>query len=369
MVREMMRYHTRNLTDPQACTARARELLAFLVEAVPAGQGAYAGLLKEEQDRLAQVKDSYIFHEHLEENNEPVYFHEFARRAEQAGLQFLGEADVASMFVRRIPPAVQATLAKLGGDVIGREQYLDFFTNRMFRQTLLVRREVALRREVAPEHLAPFRISSRARPVSERADLHSDRVEEFRSSPSVSVSTGHAVSKSALAYLGEVWPRSVPFEELQVTARARLAGNAVVVQDAAGYARDTRLLAENLLHAFTANVVQLHVHEPSFVTEPGERPRASGLARYQAGERSQVTNARQELVNLDPLSCHLLRHLDGTRDRAALVDVLARVVAENNIVLHRYGRPVSDPGLLHDVLGQELESNLRRLGRSALLVG
>src|SRR5262245_53256894 len=138
MVREMMRYHTRNLTDPRACTAQARELLGFLVEAVPAGQGAYAGLLREEQERLAQAKDSYIFHEHLEENNDPVYFHQFAQRAEQAGLQYLGEADVGSMFVRRIPPAVQATLAKLGGDVIGREQYLDFFTNRMFRQTLLV---------------------------------------------------------------------------------------------------------------------------------------------------------------------------------------------------------------------------------------
>jgi methyltransferase-like protein len=273
------------------------------------------------------------------------------------------------MFLRRIPPAVQVTLNKLGGDVIGREQYLDFFINRMFRQTLLARREVALRREITPENLAPFRLSSRARPVSARADLHSDRVEEFRSSPTVSVSTGHPISKSALACLSDVWPRSVPFEELQVRARARLAGDAVVVQDAAGYARDTRLLAENLLHAFTANVVQLHVHEPAFVTEPSERPRASGLARYQAARGTFVTNARQELVQLEPLSCHLLRHLDGTRDRAALAEVLARGVAENNIVLHRHGRPVSDPGLLRDALAQELESNLRRLGRSALLVG
>jgi methyltransferase-like protein/SAM-dependent methyltransferase len=369
MVREMMRYHTRNLSDPQTCTAQARELLAFLVEAVPAGQGAYAGLLKEEQDRLAQTKDSYIFHEHLEENNEPVYFHQFAERAERAGLQYLGEADIASMFVRRIPPAVQTTLAKLGGDVIGREQYLDFFTNRMFRQTLLVRREVTLRREIGPEQLVPFRIASRARPVSERADLHSDRIEEFRTSPAVSISTGHPISKSAFAYLGEVWPQSVPFDELQATARARLVGNAVVVQDTAAYAHDTRLLAESLLHAFTANVVQLHVHEPSFVTEPSERPRASGLARYQAGEGTRVTNTRQELVNLDLLTCHLVRHLDGTRDRAALVEILVQAVAENNIVLQRYGRPVTDPGLLRDVIAQELDSNLRRLGRTALLVG
>jgi hypothetical protein len=44
-------------------------------------------------------------------------------------------------------------------------------------------------------------------------------------------------------------------------------------------------------------------------------------------------------------------------------------VAENNMVLQRFGRPVTDPGVLRDVLAQELESNLRRLGRSALLVG
>jgi methyltransferase-like protein/2-polyprenyl-3-methyl-5-hydroxy-6-metoxy-1,4-benzoquinol methylase len=367
MVREMMRYHTRGDSDPPTCTARARDLLAFLIGSVPEGKAVYGQFLKEELERIKPCKDSYVFHEHLEEVNEPVYFHEFAQRAARHGLQYLAEADVRSMLPQRFGPEVAGTLDRLGDDVIGREQYLDFLNNRMFRQTLLCHREVSLLRQLRPEQIAAFDIASRARPVAPVPDVQSDKVEEFRGPSGVIASTGHAVSKMAFVHLAETWPASVPFDTLQATARARLAGDAVVVQDAAAYARDTLLLSQNLLQAFTAGVVDLRVHSPRLDTEPGERPRAGALARRQARDGDRVTNARQELVQLDPLSRHLLRGLDGTRDRPALVDFLAREILQLNVVVERHGRPVRDPDRLRAVLDRELDANLRRLARSALL--
>jgi methyltransferase-like protein/cyclopropane fatty-acyl-phospholipid synthase-like methyltransferase len=368
LVRDLMRYHTRTLTDPQTSTTEARDLLAFLVETVPAEHAAYAGFLREEQEWLRHCKDSYVFHEHLEEVNEPVYFHELMGRSAHHGLQYLAEADISTMLTGRLPPHVSAALGRLGGDLLGQQQYLDFLINRTFRQTLLCHQEVPLRRELRPELLPRFHVAARARWASPSLDVQSARVEEFIGPNGVRASTGHAISKMALVHLAQVWPQAVPFDALEVTARARLVGDAVVVQDAAAYARDTRLLAENLLQAFTAAVVELHVHAPRLVTEPGERPRAGALARWQAGQGPLVTNARHQVVNLDPLSCHFLRHLDGSRGHTALVEVLVRAALENGIAVERHGRRVTDPDRLRCLMARELGSNLARLARSGLLV-
>src|SRR5262249_16979314 len=152
---------------------------------------------------------------------------------------YLAEVDVRSMLPQRFGPEVSDALDKLGEDATEREQYLDFLTNRMFRQSLLCHREVPLRRQLSPEPMAAFHLASRAKCVAAVADIQSDRVEAFRGPNGVVASTGHAVSKMAFIHLAEVWPESVSFDSLQATARARLVGEAAVIQDAAAYARDT----------------------------------------------------------------------------------------------------------------------------------
>jgi hypothetical protein len=55
---------------------------------------------------------------------------------------------------------------------------------------------------------------------------------------------------------------------------------------------------------------------------PGERPRASGLARYQAGHGSVVTTLRHRQVTLADAARELLVLADGSRDRAELQALL-----------------------------------------------
>jgi methyltransferase-like protein/cyclopropane fatty-acyl-phospholipid synthase-like methyltransferase len=368
LVRDLMQYYTRQSPDPQTAIAQARDSLAFVIEAVPAALSSYRGLLTEQQNRISKQQDSYLLHDDLEEVNAPLYFHEFVERAARQGLQYLGNAEIDLSTAEHFPPSVNATLSKLGKDVVAREQYLDFLTNRMFRRTLLCDAGVPLCRDLSPDRLPLFQIASQAESVSSPVDIHSGKVEEFRGPNKVSASTGHAISKAALVYLAEIWPRSVSFDDLQVAARARLSGDAVVVQSADAYDRDTRLLAENLLQAFRAGVVELHVYAPRFVTEPGACPLALSLARRQARDGARVPNARQELVDLDPLSADLLRHLDGRHDRPALVERLTHWVVDNHFVLERFGRPVTEPDRLRAILTGELDTKLRWLARSALLV-
>jgi hypothetical protein len=72
----MMRYHTAQFDEPQERIEQARALLAFLVSASH-GIGAYGEMLGLEVERLSQTSDSYLYHEHLEHTNTPLYFHQF----------------------------------------------------------------------------------------------------------------------------------------------------------------------------------------------------------------------------------------------------------------------------------------------------
>ena len=82
MIRDMMRYHSGRFNTPQLRTQQARALLDFLSQSVKQDGSAYSLLLKQELETLKHQADHYLYHEHLEENNEPLYFHQFASRAQ-----------------------------------------------------------------------------------------------------------------------------------------------------------------------------------------------------------------------------------------------------------------------------------------------
>jgi methyltransferase-like protein len=90
---------------------------------------------------------------------------------------------------------------------------------------------------------------------------------------------------------------------------------------------------------------------------------ASPLARLQAATNATVTNRRHRLVALNPFDRLLLPHLDGSRDRAALLDVLMGLAARKVLTVAE-----TDSSEVRAALDAELMASLDRLARSALLV-
>ncbi len=70
---------------------------------------------------------------------------------------------------------------------------------------------------------------------------------------------------------------------------------------------------------------------------------ASPLARLQAVAAPHATNLRHEEVPLGDVDRQLLSQLDGSRDRAALVEMLAELRAKNVLKVEKDGKPISDP--------------------------
>jgi methyltransferase-like protein/SAM-dependent methyltransferase len=354
-IRDMLCFHARRFARPEDRARQARALLDFLAEAAAPEQNAYSRLLEEGLEVFARVDDSYLLHEYLEEVNEPIYFHQFVERAARHGLQYLAEAEVHTMAAWRFPARVAAAVARLSSNFIELEQFLDFVRNRKFRQTLLCHAGVTLGRHVGTERLSGLYVASALKPASPDLDVRSNREDHFHGPRGQGPTTTDPLLKAALVHLAEHWPQAVPFAALAGAARARLG---------AGGADGDQALGKSLLQLYSANLLELHTRSLPIVREAPERPRASPLARRQAVAGPVVTNLRHESVSLNAWQRQVLGLLDGSRDRAALLDQLT---AHESLVVQTGGQPAPSQAEPRGSLGTALERCLADLARVALL--
>jgi methyltransferase-like protein/2-polyprenyl-3-methyl-5-hydroxy-6-metoxy-1,4-benzoquinol methylase len=374
-VRRMMLYHTRDAADPAERAAKARSLLEFLAGATDPNEyygamlNSHQRFLAEQAGGLGTTSDTYLLHDHLEEVNEPVYFHEFAAHAARYDLQYLCDAVFPTDFLTSFSPATGDALVKMSHNIVELEQYMDFVRNQMFRETLLVHADRPVSRRITADRLQPLWIGSPAVPESESPDVSGPVVEAFRGRDKSKLSIDHPLSKAAMVCLALRWPATIPFPALVNEAQALVEGTAAPGSPVPPPHVET--LAANLLKAFTHSegLVEFHSGAPRFTLEIGDRPRASPWARLQVlrGQTS-VTNLRHERINLGPLLFHIVRLLDGTRDRAALLAALEKPVADGEIAAKQDGQVVTDFKQNMEILAASLDSKLRSLALAALLV-
>jgi methyltransferase-like protein len=355
MVRDMMLYHTRELPDPSARIAHARALLAFFAQSAPA-DNPYAAAFKAELEVLGKHSDSYLFHDHLEDFNDPVYFHVFADRASHHGLQYLAEADFGAMRqATNFPPEVGKTLRGLSNELVKTEQYMDILRSRRFRQTLLCRKEIALERNLTPQSIMGFEIASPARPLSAQVDVRSSQPEAFQTPNGVTFTSTDPLIKAAFCHLSEIWPQSVSFDGL--------------VKAADPSRSDVQALAAQILEGYAHGFVVLRSRKAPFVTALSDRPVASALARHQAKTGDLVTNQLHESGLVDDFDRHMLQLLDGSNDRKAVVESLAKLVENGTLRSSNPGSESSRGEPLRRNLAKAVEDGLGHFAKLALLVG
>ena len=354
MMREMMLFHVEEIAEPIEKIQQGITILGFLSEAVEP-DSLYQTIIKTELAEIVERPPGNVFHDELEEYNQPFYFYEFVNQIKPHGLQFLCEAEPISMQTNNLTPKVRQALAALsGGDVVRREQYLDFIKCRRFRKTLVCRKEIALNRNPQPEILNNFFIASQIRPESETPEIKTRKTEKFVGLTGASLSIDHPLTKAALAHLGKIWAQSIKFEELISTAREMISEPPDF-----DFENEKRQTAAFLLQMFDAGFVKFQVYEPKFATEISEFPEASAFARRQAADDSDsvTTLTGTNLKIEDDLVRMLLILLDGTRNREALAaEILARFEGDNKSVFERE-------------LPDLLESTLSRIAKSGLLIG
>ncbi|HEV7261185.1 MAG TPA: class I SAM-dependent methyltransferase [Bosea sp. (in: a-proteobacteria)] len=359
LARDVMLYATRDISGPEERVRVARASLKAFAEASDP-QTFHGAALRQRLEQLNDTPDNVLYHDDLNPGARAFALHEVLGAAERHGLQFLAEASFPNMYGAAKGPA-QAMLAGIPvEEAVLREQTLDLLIGRAFRETLLCRQGIPLRRGIKSGALKPYYVAAHVRLV-EPADGEECKpgVDRFDFGEGVRLSVDLHLCKAALRRLGEIWPASVAFDELVALAVAD-------VGDELGPDLDAQVarLDEALLAIFRSGLLDVKLAPPPLTTVIAERPLASEVARWQATTTGEVTDLRHRMVRLDGVIVRkFVCLLDGSRTRERLLSDLNAFLHE----AHGSGADVDD--LPRRATAEEIAVHLKDVARLGLLHG
>jgi methyltransferase-like protein len=331
-------------------------------------ENPYGQFLRSELEHLRQAPDAYLYHDHLEEHNSPLYFHQFVDRAAAHGLRYLADVDLFTMVSQNLPKSVAQPLHQVSADLIQLEQYIDFLRNRTFRQSLLCHAQHTPNYQLEPEALTRCFIGSQLRPASADPDLYRAVREHFQGPSGAFAYATNPIVKAALVVLGQAWPQMLPFEDLYAQAQARLAGGRQAGAPPSG--DEEPQLKQGLLKFYTINnnLVDLRLRPLGVRTQPGPRPLTRRLARWQAQSGRPVTNLRHEIVDVDKFGRQVLQRLDGQHTQPDLVQALVTVVEAGQLAVWQQKQKATDLGQREQLVSDSVNEQLAHFAGSALLL-
>ncbi|MDM8560159.1 class I SAM-dependent methyltransferase [Candidatus Parabeggiatoa sp. HSG14] len=380
-LRKMVLYHTRNITNPGEKLEKAKALINFFVNAIKHKYDSHSLLLRKELQKISQIDENYLFHEYLEENNTPVFFYEFIEHANRHGLQYL--ADTRTPFASLNDFSLEKT-ETLDINPIEKEQYFDFLRDTHFRETLLCHQAVSLNRHLEPNQINNFYIAAPLKPASPDKVTQEHQAEQFQNVAGESVlSVTSPLLKAVCLCLGDVWPQNLSFDNLiqRVSKLLRMLAEerGEQVDSSEKEYNETILSLEDidevkamLLEFYLNKIVELSIYPPQFTLFISEYPIASPIARLQSTQGKQITNLRYEVFTLDFATRLVLRHLEGTHNRAALLEILQKSIEAGDLALYQGEDKQTlkevNTEKLHNHLSSQIKEILQSLSQKAYLI-
>jgi len=309
VVRDMMMYHIQQLPplSPQAHTVQAKGILQFLTNLRQSGTSAFDVLLKEKTQQLQTVDDNYLYHDFLEQDNHPVYFHQFVKHAEQHNLTYVTDIEFRHYLMSYFPPQVVKAMRELfQADFFKQEQYLDFFYHRTLRRSILCHQDITVKRTLDWQKLLDCYIA---------ADLQLEG-QNAKTTTGELIHIQQPITKIAIEHLSAIYPQRLAFKELFKRSKRPAKNLAKLRTD----------LAQELLQLYCSEAIELHVAAPAFITEIKEFPMASPLARHI--KFPHAINLRCEFVNISDTAKRVLPHLNGNNDKPALLNILGDITTD-----------------------------------------
>lgn len=294
MLRELLLFHLQHLDSPTERLCHAKQLLKSLSHAIAHRYDSYALSLKNKLHYLLQIPDNYFAHEHLEEFNQAVFFHQFIQQVKQHKLHYLTDLQTYAD-----PPADMMT-----EDRIAQQQYQDFLVNRRYRETLLCRQSTNEFLQFNPNRIKELYLAAALTTPATLAHIQSEGEVQFAdSSGKIIASITLPALKVLCHYLGVVYPKILSFREI-IAALPKV--YQIELKE-----NDEDEILNFLLQLFLTKDLELYSYPAEFCLTVSKRPLASPLARLQSQRGEPVTNLRCETFWLDESTQRLLQLLDG----------------------------------------------------------
>ena len=364
-IRDMMVYHSRHFDSPEQKILEARNMLAFTAQNMAVQTGPYKETLENEIRILSQASDGYLFHDHLEAVNAPCYFHEFTDRAAKHGLVYLGDSSLSSMFLGNHNNVVADTLSQID-DPVRLEQYLDFMTNRRFRQTLLVKDGRRISREVSAQRLGDLRFIPQYRL---KEPVAPDRIGNIDALDLVSVSDDQGTAQvtgrllcSAVIEMLKALPNRL--------ALAGIAEKTAAVMPEPSVAEVEGALGDVLTQSVFNGLFTLSADKTDICTDISDRPAVFAPALVFGQSMDLVANRHHEVVKLPDDQRLVLPYVTGANTVDEICEHVKEHIAKGELTLHSEGRALD---INSDTLGAcirtYVEEMLETFAQNALLAG
>ena len=360
IIRDMMNYHAGNRATAIEKVQQSRAILDF-IQKNSDPKSAFGMLLSSEVEVLKAAPDDYLLHEHLEETNVPYYFKDFMALAHKHGLNYVAETHINEMVPHFQGPEVHSALETVsGGNILLMEQYIDFFSNRRFRRTLLTHAENTpkLTRRIDPAGLKRFQIGAFFR--TEPVPFSEIREQRFTDPDGRTLNSQVPVVRAALMVLSEAWPATLNFEEWVERVRVILGG----LQP-----NDQALLDELLVKGFCGGMIRIRINPVRVADMKEEMLEAFAPTRLQAlSDQNEATTSWHNTIRINDLQRVIIGLLDGQTTRAQVLDAIIAKCIAGQWTLGNQGVPVTNPAQMRALIEPVFPGALLELQKSGILV-
>jgi methyltransferase-like protein/16S rRNA G527 N7-methylase RsmG len=323
MLRDMMRYHSRNAATTTEQLNKSLEMLTLLHKGMPENGSLSERWVRLQAEELLEKPANYVYHDYLEKHNTPVYFHQFAQQAAQHQLQYFAEASLYTMLSSTLTTEAEAALDQFE-DPIEYEQYMDFFYLKHFRQSLLCHAQRNPQRQINLDVLKECYFYSDLY-IKDDIDLFAQDPQSFTSPSGDSYVVSHPMSKAALAELLMAYPGTYGFDELKQRA-------AVTVRDYgdAKFADDADSLFSEIVNLYLSGAINVTTVDRQYTTAIEDKPKFNALSRiFCQFNKFSLASVHHDSIALNQLQRKLIKLADGQHDLHQITAGLSKAINEN----------------------------------------
>lgn len=363
IIRDLMLWHTKTISDPKQKVAQARNILKFVTDGTSEDLSPYMQFLKNEINLISSAPDYYILHEHLSQHNDPIYFFQFMDQANQHKLSYISDATLSTMYTGNLPKPFPEELNKIK-NIVSVNQYMDFIRNTRFRSTLLCHDSKKINRNIDVKDVTQWYLQLHAK-LEE-----SDFTEEMISSDKVIRISYNGVTQSSLtpnhkAVLYVLFKnrfKLIHYDELKSEVKQYCSLNDEEL--------DHLLLHDvNIMRMALSGLLQFSYHPNRFTTAISETPKACPLVQYQATFQNFVFTRKHQVWQLDPIAKFILPNLDGTHTHHELIEMLSKKINQGDIsILDQNKKPIEDREEKNKIVTDIYFQVLNKCAESGVLV-
>ncbi|TWC65746.1 methyltransferase regulatory domain-containing protein [Herbaspirillum sp. SJZ099] len=360
-IRDAMLYRGSKFADPKQKLGHAYGMINFMRE-MTAPNSLMRQVLDAHAESSRGLSEDYLLHEYLELHNAPCYLSEFVSRAQPHGLAYFANSEVPPMFVSNLgPDAAQPLLRECGDDQVAIEQYIDFLTNRQFRQTLLLpaQRQSEIRYRLDKARLADFHYAGNYH-TGAVPSTPDDQPQVFYAG-NLQINVSHAIGKAALLALAKAFPGTLTLPQIVEAAQKMLERE---------QAEDADLILALLEHLLMRGLVRFRRQAVPASAGISKQPLAafSTPADARLDPRQSVANLWHEHTTLNVIECLLLPVLDGQHTQTQLVEHLKLQEQQGFCkFMTTAGELVTDPKQIHACAIEHVVTSLTSLKNKAML--